>query len=171
MSKSQSTKRDGASLSSPGNYVVASSESVKQLETKQVAMTVGNPLGVLLVWLLTMLQIDCTFVESAVRFEATQTFQQALFDWQKHHQASATDDLERCPQTEDGHTLEAICRQYGHTKQAQASPLERWATLTNSNAEFPLHAKICMESVGVAIGSLESVEMRARAAKAITSGI
>lgn len=110
-------------------------------------------------------------MESAVRFEATQQLQQALFEWQASSPEIVATEFEARVQLEQDNMLDAICRQYGHTVQSQASPLERWATLTTSNAEFPLHAKLCLKGVGVSLGSLESVEARARAASAITCGI
>lgn len=60
-------------------------------------------------------------------------------------------------------------RLYGHHQPGVVRPLERWANVSRDNEPFPLLAEQAMQAVGVTLGSLDMLEKRAKAAKAVAA--
>ncbi|KAK3707873.1 hypothetical protein LTR37_011875 [Vermiconidia calcicola] len=102
---------------------------------------------------------DARFAESITRQESAQLYERALWHYQKHHGGIQDANGDRVDQL-----MSTVINLYRPTRPLSASPMEMFSTVSPVKDPMSLYAKVALGKAGIAVGSLEYVELRAAAA-------
>lgn len=124
---------------------------------------------------LMLLKNDNAFAEALVRQEAAQMYERESYLDLERRICKEDRDVKQAREitgpTSSNNVqcgLSSVANLY-RGSQSSASPIERWMTVSAANEPMALYAKIAMRQTNVSFGSLDTVQIRSDAARALAS--